>query len=156
VADSHLFDNTGNGVLVAPPAGGNATATLRENLIVGNGCGIAATNHLPDPAFNFAVNCGTQVAGVGGPAKINAFSNVINENDLSSSGGPPPTNGSAGVFTNGQTSVARISDNVINANTFGLRAIDVGGTGTGVVSYSDNFISGNVFNGVANSFVATG
>jgi hypothetical protein len=140
VADSHIFDNGGDGVLVAPPSGGNATATLRDNLIVGNGCGIVATNHLPDPLFAFSTNCGTLTSGVGGPAKINAFSNTIA--DHADTAG----NGAKAVFSNGQSSSVRIGDNQITGNNIGLATLDTGAFG-GIFSWNDNYLAGNVTDG---------
>lgn len=140
VANNHIYDNTGNGVLVAPPSGGNATVNVHDNLIVGNGCGITATNHLPDPAFNFTSNCGTTIAGVGGAAKINAFRNSIS--DSSGTGG-------VGVFANGQNSVVRIGDNEITGNATGILSADAGPFG-GVFTFGDNYLAGNVTDGTPN------
>jgi hypothetical protein len=137
LADSHLFENSGNGVLVAPPSGGNSTATLRNNLIVGNRCAIAATSHGYDLAFNFAANCGTNLAGAGGPAKINAFHNLLS------------SSADAGVFANGASSSVRVGDNNITDNTNGFRAIDTGAFG-GITSFGDNFLAGNITDGNPN------
>ena len=148
VADSHIFDNAGPGILVAPPSGGNSTATVRNNLVAGNGCGIAATSHLADPAFNFTANCGTQLAGVGGVAKVNAFDNVISDSDAT--GG---ATGSTGVFANGPSTSVRIGNNVIDGNNNGIKAIDPGAFG-GIATFGDNYILGNVTNGTPNSSIA--
>ena len=148
VADSHIFDNAGPGILVAPPAGGNSTATVRNNLIAGNGCGIAATSHLADPAFNFTANCGTQLAGVGGPAKVNAFDNVISDSDATAG-----ATGSTGVFANGPSTSVRIGNNVIEGNNNGIKAIDPGAFG-GIFTFGDNYLLGNVTSGTPNGSIA--
>jgi hypothetical protein len=148
VADSHIFDNAGPGILVAPPAGGNSTATVRNNLIAGNGCGIAATSHLADPAFNFTANCGTQLAGVGGAAKVNAFDNVISDSDATAG-----ATGSTGVFANGPSTSVRIGNNVIAGNNNGIKAIDPGAFG-GIATFGDNYLLGNITNGTPNSSIA--
>ena len=146
VADSHIFNNTGDGILVAPPAGGNSTATVRNNLIVGNGCGIVATNHLADAAFNFAANCGTQLAGVGGTAKVNAFGNQVSDSDL----------------TGGATLHRRLRERTEHIRNRqqrdhrqhnGMKAIDPGAFG-GIFSFGDNYAAGNVTNGTANGGIA--
>jgi hypothetical protein len=135
VADSHIFDNTGNGILVAPPSGGNATATVQNNLIVGNQCALASSSH----GFNttFATNCGTNAVGTGGPAKINAFRNLLSSSV------------DAGVFSNGPSSSVRVGDNAITDNTNGFRAIDTGAFG-GITSFGDNFLAGNITDGNPN------
>jgi hypothetical protein len=148
VADSHIFDNAGPGILVAPPSGGNSTATVRNNLVAGNGCGIAATSHLADPAFNFTANCGTQLAGVGGVAKVNAFDNVISDSDATAG-----ATGSTGVFANGPSTSVRIGNNVIEGNNNGIKAIDPGAFG-GIFTFGDNYLLGNVTNGTPNGSIA--
>ena len=141
VANSKIFNNGGNGILVAPPSGGNSTAAVRNNEIVGNACAIAATNHLPDPAFNYGSNCGTQTGGVGGSAKINAFGNSLNDS------------ADAGVFSSGQSSIVRVGNNEITGNLVGFRSIDAGQFG-GIFSYNDNFLAGNVTDGAPNGTLA--
>jgi hypothetical protein len=148
VADSHIFDNAGPGILVAPPSGGNSTATVRNTLVTGNGCGIAATSHLADPAFNFTANCGTQLAGVGGVAKVNAFDNVISDSDATAG-----ATGSTGVFANGPSTSVRIGNNVIAGNNNGIKAIDPGAFG-GIFTFGDNYLLGNVTNGTPNGTIA--
>jgi Right handed beta helix region len=137
VADSHIFDNGGDGVLVAPPSGGNATATVRDNLIDGNTCGLVATNHLAGGT----TNCGTTTTGTGGPAKINAFGNSLADHS-----------GTA-VFTNGQSSSIRIGDNEITGNTVGLGTLDAGAFG-GIYSFGDNYLAGNVTDGSPTGVIA--
>lgn len=147
VQNSTIEDNGGNGVLVAPPStGNNARVTVTNSTITGNGCGVTATNHLPDAAFNFALNCGTQLAGVGGSANVNVFDSEINDHDTTSG-----ATGSTAVFTNGQSSTARIGGNVITGNIHGLRAIDVGFGG--IFSFGDNYINGNANNGTPNGTI---
>jgi hypothetical protein len=137
VSQSAFEDNTGNGVLVAPPAGGNASVSVRDSVIRDNGCGVAATSHGPDPAFNFGSNCGTLVSGAAGVAKLHVIENSLNDN------------GNAGVFTNGPNAIARIGGNEITGNANGLSSIDLG-VGGGIFSYGGNYIGGNTVNGSPN------
>jgi hypothetical protein len=137
VANSEIHDNGGNGILVAPTSTGSAKASVRRNDIDDNACGLAATNH--PPSTTFTVNCGTQTAGVGGAATINAFHNAFSNHDGT---------GGAGVFTNGQSSLIRIGDNEVTGNATGLRILDQGGGGaSGIFSAGDNYVNGNTANG---------
>src|SRR5438552_2272987 len=58
VSRTHIHDNTGNGVLNAPPANVTATATLRYVEAQDNSCGTLASTFGVDPGLNFAANCG--------------------------------------------------------------------------------------------------
>jgi hypothetical protein len=134
VADSDLFDNTGNGVLVAPPsAGTGAKATIRRNFITNNACGVVAAQYGPDPAFNFATNCGTSssASGVSGVAVVNDFENTISEQ------------AHTGVFSRGPVGVNRIGLNQIVNNVTGLQSVD----GGQILSFGNNSVSGNTTNG---------
>jgi hypothetical protein len=143
-----LENNTGNGVLVAPPAGvTNASVSVRYSTISSNGCGLVVTNHLPDPGFAYSANCGTQLAAVGGSGKISAYHNSVIDHDAF-----PGAAGSTAVFTNGQQSVIRIGLNEINGNVNGLRSIDVGLGG--IYSFVNNFITGNNTNGSPNGTIS--
>jgi len=145
--DVTIDEVSGAGVMVAPPASGaGARVNVRKSTIASNGCGVAVTNKLLD--HNYAQDCGT-AAAVGGGASANVFDSAIVDNDLTNTGGPPPTNGSAGIFTNGPSSTIRILTNDIIGNTFGLRALDPGGS-AGVISNGQNNIFGNNVNGTPN------
>jgi parallel beta helix pectate lyase-like protein len=141
VLNSRIINNTGNGVVVAAAAGVISTATVRNSQISGNGCGLVASGHTLSGVFT--VDCDTSATATTGSARINAFDNIINDNDLTAG-----ASGSSGVFANGQSSVVRISSNLITGNTFGLRALDfaAGGT-TGIVSFQNNLVIGNLTNG---------
>jgi hypothetical protein len=140
VHNAHIHDNSGNGVLVAPPsAGSNARAHVRHSLLEHNRCGATVTNHLPDAAFNYATNCGTQAAGVGGasPKLIATQNNAFIHSDLA--------NG-RGLFTNGQTSIIVVGDSQITNNDIGVQGIDGGAVG-GVYTFQDNYVDSNSTNG---------
>jgi hypothetical protein len=127
---THIHDNTGNGVLVAPPTTGLARVTLRNNQIDDNGCGITAARFGPDPAFNFATNCGTQGADAdSATAVINAFDNGISDSDRQA------------VFANGSSADIRIGRNSITGSN-SAPALQTLNTGE-ILSYGDNFIVGN-------------
>lgn len=133
VQDSSLHNNAGDGVLVAPPSTGGTTVAVRNSEVRGNACGVVATSHLPDPANNFAANCGTDLTGTGGTAEINVFNSSLIDHD----GGA-----GAGVFTNGSGALIRIGGNEITGNTTGLKTLDTGAAG-GIFSFGDNYIAGN-------------
>ncbi len=146
IENSVIEDNSGNGVLVAPPsaAGNNARVTISNSTIVANACGVTATNHLL--SGNFPVDCGTAAGVGGGSANANVFGSTINDHDATVG-----ATGSAAVFTNGGSSSIRIGDNLITGNVFGLRALDVGFGG--IFSFATNSISGNATNGTPNATI---
>jgi hypothetical protein len=127
---SHLHDNTGNGVLVAPASGtGGARVTVRNNAIDDNGCGITGARFGADTLFNYSVRCGTQNADADtGAATIHAIDNQISDSEF------------RGVFSNGSSSLVRIGNNLITG-TVGL-AVEAINTGT-LASWGDNRIIGN-------------
>src|SRR5436309_10792492 len=52
VDHTHIHDNTGNALLIAPPSGGSfARGHLNHSLVENNGCGATVTENLPDPGF---------------------------------------------------------------------------------------------------------
>jgi hypothetical protein len=115
VSHVHIHDNGGDGVLVAPTSTGNATATLRQNEISDNACGVVAATFGQDPAFNFLASCGTlNSGGVGSNATMNAFGNQIADNV------------GTGVFSNGNKSTSRIGTNEISGNLNGLFTLGAG------------------------------
>jgi hypothetical protein len=134
VMDNNIHDNAGVGIMNAPPtAGSGARVTARRNDIQDNGCGIATTEFGVDPAFNYAVNCGTasSASGVVAKAVFQAFRNGINDNV------------GAGVLSRGnsagQQAVLRIGANEITGNGVGLQPVD----GGAILSFSNNLVDGN-------------
>jgi hypothetical protein len=128
-----IHDNTGVGVLNAPPNGSATNATLKDNEIVDNGCGVAAAQFGPDPAFNFATNCGTSsnASGINAFANVNSFDNLISESVK------------VGVFSRGAQAINRIGNNRIANNLAGLQAVD----GGQILSFGNNLLIGNASNG---------
>jgi hypothetical protein len=140
VYHTHIHDNTGNGVLDAPTTTGIGKAALKHNIIEDNGCAVAAAQFGPDPAFNFAVNCGTNGPnGTNGNAKVNAIDNVL-------------TDGAIGVLSRGTNSTVRIGRNDILNFTTGLSAIDSGK----IETWQDNHFGGNVSNGASTGTATNG
>jgi len=132
VYNTHIHDVVGNGIFVAPPANGNCKATIKRNVIEDNGCGVTSSGRLPDPAFNYAVNCGT-TANLGGTARANIIDNVIADHIH------------VGVMSRGGTSIARIGLNDIMNNGTGILSIDAGP----LESWNDNHFGGNGVHGVS-------
>jgi len=129
VQNTRIHDNLGNGVLVAPPGSNQGFAVLRHVASEDNGCGVAASRFVPDPAFNFGVNCGVSNAGTA-TAVVNLFHSAFNDNG-------------AGVFSRGSTAFNRLSDNEVVDNGTGLLAVDAGS----ILSWKNNFVDGNGTNG---------
>ena len=134
VYNTHIHDNNGVGVMVAPPSTGVGKATVKNSIIEDNACSLVATTFGPDPAFNFASNCGTSGSGSGisGRGTINAYNNVLTDNV-----------GNA-ILARGDKGTVRFGDNVITNSTTGAQALD----GAAVAfSYADNYFGGNTNNG---------
>jgi hypothetical protein len=127
VADSHIHDNGGVGVMNAPTSTGNgAKAVLRRNLILFNTCGVVAAQFGANTTF--ATNCGTNVSSANTPiATVNSFENTITNNT------------SVGVFSRGTNATNRIGLNQITNNTTGLQAVDSGK----ILSWGNNLLGGN-------------
>jgi hypothetical protein len=129
ISNSEIFGNTGNGVLVAPPAGGNSRVTIRRTEIDDNGCGATASSFVPSGSF--ASNCGVSTTAAGGQAVMldlnNAFTNSA----------------AAGIFANGPNAAHRIGGNEVFANFAGL----VAGAGGAILSFGDNYVAGNTTDG---------
>ena len=128
---SHIHDNTGNGILGAPSTtNGQARITVRDSTIDDNGCGITAAQFGPDPAFNFATNCGTLGPNGGTAAtSINIFRNGISDSSRQA------------VLSNGGNSIARIGANLITGSVSApaLQAINSGQ----LLTFNDNKVAGN-------------
>ncbi|MDQ3741609.1 MAG: right-handed parallel beta-helix repeat-containing protein [Actinomycetota bacterium] len=139
VKDSTIHDNGGNGVLVAPQGANAARVTVRNNDIDENGCGITGTRFGPDPAFNYASNCGTNNGGAGtGTVGLHTFRNGLTENTH------------FGLFSNGTTVRNRFGNNEIVGSDTGIAAIN----GGELISLRGNAIVGNhIANGAPTSTV---
>jgi hypothetical protein len=133
IARNHIHDVTGAAVMVAPPNSSSATVMLRNNEISGTGCGAVAAQFGPDPAFNFATNCGTSsnASGISGVAIVNSVDNLFT--DVTT----------AAIFSRGALAFSRIGNNQIINNGTGLQAVD----GGSILSFGGNFITGNGTNG---------
>lgn len=128
ITDSSVHDSGGNGVLVAPQGSNAARVTLRRNDLDDNGCGVTASRTGVDPAFNFAVNCGTGGTNTATPV-VNVFRTSISDSERQ------------GIFANGSTSTIRLSANEITGSVSApaLQALN-GGT---ILSYGNNAVTGN-------------
>jgi Right handed beta helix region len=134
VYNTHIHDNTGVGVMAAPPTTGNAKVTIQNSIIEDDTCAIVAATFGPDPAFGFGTNCGTatSASGITGRATINAIHNLLIDASLN------------GAFSRGSNATVRVGDNGIFNNGTGLAALDGAAT---MFSYGDNFFGGNGNNG---------
>ena len=127
---THIHDNTGNGVLAAPVGSGQARVTLRDNQIDGNGCGVTGAQFGQDPAFNFAVRCGTNTTNANTAAtSINAFNNGISDSERQA------------VFSNGGATQVRIGLNRITGSVSApaLEAVN----GGALLTFTNNMVVGN-------------
>lgn len=127
ISHAEIFNMTGNGVLLAPSVGGNASrVVIRRSEIDEVGCGATASS-TGTPTHNYASNCGVPTSGSGGSAIMvdlnSSFTNAT----------------AAGIFANGGSAAHRIGGNEIIFNTFGL----VAGAGGAILSFGDNYIAGN-------------
>ena len=131
VSGSNVDDNTGDGVLVAPPAGHSAQALLENDSLENNECGVAA-GALGGPG-PFTTNCGLSTAG--SPA-----SGVDVGLDHSSASG----NIADGVLSVGSPSTVFLSTATVFGNGTGLATLN----GGSIVSVGPNNAAyGNVSNG---------
>ena len=130
VRRSVIEDNGGNGVLVAPQGANVARVTLTGNEIDDNHCGISTSRFGPDPAFNYANNCGTQGSNVSGPSSsVNAYRNSISHSERHA------------VLSNGTNAQIRLSQNEISG-TMVASALQVLNTGS-ILSFGNNYVVGN-------------
>jgi hypothetical protein len=126
---THIHDNSGAGVMVAPPNGGTARVHVRRNQIDENRCGVVGTRFGVDPAFNFAVNCGT--LGANANAGITTV-NVL-DNDIADSL-------NASVFSSGSTTNVRIGRNtIVGSLGAALQAVNSGN----LLTFGNNIVTGN-------------
>jgi hypothetical protein len=141
VYNSHIHDNSGNGVLIAPPTTGTGRANIKNNVIEDNQCGVAGARFGPDPAFNFALNCGTNPANANtATARANVNNNVLANHP------------GVAVLSRGSSSTIRIGDNNIIENTTGLSAIDSGQ----ILTWGGNRFGGNGSDGASTGPATTG
>jgi nitrous oxidase accessory protein NosD len=114
--NNHIYDN-GVGVINAPGNNTitNTVATLRDNLINDNTCGVASGafgTNASTPDAN--TNCGTAAAGVADKVTATRLTgNAIFDN-------------ATGIFSRGLNSTVDIADNHIVGNAQGLRRIENG------------------------------
>jgi hypothetical protein len=131
VSGSNIDDNTGDGVLVAPPAGSSAQALLEDDSLENNECGVAA-GALGGPG-PFTTNCGLSSSGT--PA-----SGV----DVSVDHSSASANAAAGVMSLGAPSTVFLSTATVFGNHTGLAPVN----GGSIVSVGpNNAVYGNGGNG---------
>jgi hypothetical protein len=132
---NHIHDN-GVGFITAP--GNNtitaAVATLRDNDIVENKCGVVASAFGTNASTpDAAVDCGAAGAGSGinRTTVVSAYRNGIHDSNGAGL--------SAGVLSRGASATVEIGLNEITGNGFGLRRLD-----SGVIkSFQNNIVSNN-------------
>jgi hypothetical protein len=142
VARNFIHDNLGSGVLAAPTlSSASVVATVKNNDIVDNGCGITVAQFGMDPGFNFASECGTRnsASGISSIAIVTALSNSIDNNT------------GVGVLARGATGISRIGNNDVTGNGTGLRSVDSGQ----VLSFGGNLVAGNGTNGAPTGSAGT-
>ena len=137
VQNSHIHDNTGAGVMVAPPASGAARVSIRHNQIDDNGCGVVSSSLR---ASGTSPDCGALNGSAGGAASVN-----IVDNDMSD-------HGQSAVLSDGSGSLVRIGRNTITGSLGpALRPIN----GGSLFSYMNNMVVGNPGgNGTTNGTVS--
>jgi hypothetical protein len=126
---SHIHDNTGNGVLVAPVGSGAGRVVLRDNQIDDNGCGVTGAQFGADPAFVFTTRCGTNNTNANtAAAVITAINNGIADSERQA------------VFSNGTSAITRIGLNRISGSTgVALQAVNFGG----ILTWGNNMVAAN-------------
>ena len=140
VSNSAIYNNVGDGVLVAPPTAGNPNkAKVLRSWVQDNACGIVAASFGPDPAFGFATNCGTSssASGISSAAAITVFDSSI------------AFNAGTGIFSRGAGGFMRFGRNEVSGNLFGLRTLD----GGQLISLTGNLVAGNGTDGAPTSTV---
>jgi hypothetical protein len=132
--NNYIHDNGGIGVALAPKNAAVAKATLRNNDIDSNTCGVAAMGFGFDSAFNFLGDCAaaSSASGISATAIVNSFHNAFTDG------------ANTGVFSRGPNAVNRIGGNDITGNSqFGLREMD----GGSIASFGNNMVTDNGSNG---------
>jgi hypothetical protein len=128
LADSSVFQNRGAGLMVAPASGGKDKATLDNDEIDDNQCGLVASSQ--GETNGFTTNCGAG-SGSGGTATLEAYRTGDSDNN------------DAGVLSNGATAVAGIGGDEVTGNVTGLEEL----AGGSLSSFGDNYVIGNNTNG---------
>jgi len=128
LADSSIFQNSGAGLIVAPAVGGKDKATLDNDEIDNNQCGLVASSTGEGGAFT--TNCGVG-SGSGGTTTITAFRTGVSDN------------ADAGILANGPTAFAGIGQDEVTENVTGLEEL----AGGGITSFGDNYVIDNNTNG---------
>jgi hypothetical protein len=140
---NHIHNN-GIGVINAPgSAAVNFTsATLKDNDIVDNTCGVVTSSFGTNASTpDAATNCGTAAAGaINDIAVTSLFRNAVSQNGF-------------GVFARGSLATAEISGNEVTGNSsFGLRRLDSATIRT--FTPATNVISDNAASDTTNASVA--
>jgi hypothetical protein len=134
VSNSAIDDNFGDGLLVAPGAGGSARGVLENVALENDACGLAVTT--------LGAGTGTCGTGAGGvvatSASVTAFSRSLSANSTD------------GVFSSGGGSNAFVGNDLITANSLGL---DPQSSGQ-LTTLCGDYIGGNSTDGSPTSAVA--
>jgi hypothetical protein len=134
LVNDSIYNNAGDGVLVAPTGTGKGKATLINDHITNNNCGVVAAAY--GGTGGNGANCGaTTGTGSGAIATITTFGSTIADHTTNSD--------STGIFSEGATATNRIGQDNILGNSFGLRTAD-GGV---ITSFGNNSVIGNTTNG---------
>ncbi|MDQ6779002.1 MAG: hypothetical protein M3071_22890 [Actinomycetota bacterium] len=137
VNNEDIYNNTGAGVLLTPPAGVAGSAVLDGDHLDGNGCGLAVGAFGPG-----AGTCGTATSGTAA-AGATATSNNSSISD----------NTGAGVYSGGSPSANYISNDMITGNGTGLQTF----AGGAIFSVgANNVVVANATNGSPTSTVSLG
>jgi hypothetical protein len=134
ISNSEIYNNAGDGLLVAPTGSGKGKATLIDDQFQNNNCGVVAASY--GAAGGSGAACGTTAgSGAGNQATITTFETTIADHTANSD--------SAGIFSQGATATNRIGHDNILGNSFGLRAVN----GGAITSFGNNSVIGNVVDG---------
>jgi hypothetical protein len=125
-----IHDNDGNGVAVT-----RGKATLRDNSIDDNGCGVLAASFGMSSALDYTQSCGANLTDPGGPVPP-AVSISSSRNSMSDNRG-------GGVESVGPNAVNRIAVDDIFNNAVGLK-VQLGGE---ILSFGNNHVGGNDVDG---------
>jgi hypothetical protein len=133
LVDDSIYDNTGDGFLDAPTGTGKGKATLIDDQIQNNQCGVVAASFGGGGAAGS--NCGVNTSGSPLQATITTFDTTIADQTSQSD--------STGVFSEGSGASNRIGGDNVIGNSDGLLA---GASGV-ITSFGDNNVIGNTTNG---------
>lgn len=136
--------SSGGGILIQPTGSGSAKATINNTRIFNNdGVGILSTSvGLTAGATTYVEIRGSQIsnnyAGVGAVSPPSTRNVMVTTTHSTSS-----QNAQYGFLSNGAGAQNRLSDDVINANTDGVKIL----AGGFILSYGDNLLFGNTTDG---------